>query len=133
MRKQLSDKGQTALELLLVSVLIVAMAVMSFRIYSAEGSYTIADAVVRTQADWYISNAGLSYPKCDDTYLTNITINNGEGMRNYTIHTNNPECTRLIFSDDAIKDIQGKITVALDCQYNPDGRCKGIYYKVYPE
>ena len=126
-------KAQTALELLFVSVVIIVMAVSAFRIYSSEGMYTIADATVRTQADWYISTAGLSRPNCTGLYLTNITVSKAEGIRNYTIHTNIPECTRQIFNDAVIRDIQGKITLALDCPYNTEGRCKGIDYVVSPE
>lgn len=114
-------KAQASVEaILLVAIVLAAVAIFSGA-YSKQSYKAIAETVVRNQVDLELDKAGMKYPKCTQTSLVGV---NRTG--NWTLHFTNGACAKKIFTEDKRRDIQRKVSAALDCAKSSEGHCRGL-------
>ncbi|MCK4328068.1 MAG: hypothetical protein KAW41_06425 [Candidatus Diapherotrites archaeon] len=122
-------KGQTALEMTLITALVIIVAGMVYVSYFGESSDTIAETTIRTQLDLLLSQAAFIDASCANARLDYFNeTSNGY----YLIYLDPPECEQALLTRDRLDDIQGRVSEALGCRYDEYGHCKGKSYILYP-
>ncbi|MBN3037238.1 MAG: hypothetical protein JW834_02220 [Candidatus Diapherotrites archaeon] len=134
-------RAQTSFEFMAIVVIVMSVAVLSFRLYSTQGFLTSAEATVRSQADQRIHEAVLDFPECGQLFLSRIVMQRecvqGSAARcrtysphvTYDIQTSDSACASKVFTGGVLNDISSKAYVAMGCDYG-SSICKGFTFVV---
>lgn len=114
-------KAQASVESILVVAIVLATISVFFGAYSQQSYKTIAETVVRNQVDLELDKARTKYPNCSQTSLVGV---NKTG--NWTLEFTNKTCAKMIFDEEKQREIQRKVSYALDCAKKSEGQCKEL-------
>ena len=120
-------KGQTALEMTLLTAIIIVVAGMVYVSYSTEANDTIAETTMRTQIDMVLANSAFIDARCANTQLLYF---NETTPGNYVIYLEPQECEQTLLTKERLEDIEGRISEALGCRYTDKGACRNKDYKL---